>query len=88
MLGHSIVSQHFMEPEGSKPNSQELSTCSYPEPDQSSPHLTIIIIIILINKKTPWSESASELYRPRDRRLSAQLVPTIADRGVSRNQRS
>jgi hypothetical protein len=39
MLGHSIVSQHFMELEGSIPNSQELSTCSYPEPDQSSPHL-------------------------------------------------
>jgi hypothetical protein len=38
MLGHSIVSQHFMELEGSIPNSQELSTCSYPEPDQSSPH--------------------------------------------------
>jgi hypothetical protein len=28
MIGHSIVSQHFMEPEGSVPNSQELSTCS------------------------------------------------------------
>jgi hypothetical protein len=27
-----------MEPEGSMPNSQELSTCSYPELDQSSPH--------------------------------------------------
>jgi hypothetical protein len=26
MLGHSVVSQHFMEPEGSTPNSQELST--------------------------------------------------------------
>jgi hypothetical protein len=38
MLGHSIVSQNFMEPESSIPNSQELSTCSYPEPDQSSPH--------------------------------------------------
>jgi hypothetical protein len=38
MLGYSIVSQHFMKPEGSIPNSQELSTCSYPEPDQSSPH--------------------------------------------------
>jgi hypothetical protein len=31
MLGHSIVSQHFMELEGSIPSSQELSTCSYPE---------------------------------------------------------
>jgi hypothetical protein len=30
-----------MEPEGSVPNSQELSTCSYPEPDQSSPHRPI-----------------------------------------------
>jgi hypothetical protein len=30
---------------------------------------------------TPWPESASELYRPRDRRLSAKLVPTFADRG-------
>jgi hypothetical protein len=36
MLVHSIVSQYFIEPEGSIPNSQELSTCSYPEPDQSS----------------------------------------------------
>jgi hypothetical protein len=29
LLSHSIVSQHFMEPEGSIPKSQELSTCSY-----------------------------------------------------------
>jgi hypothetical protein len=26
----------------------------------------------LFIKKTPWSESASELYRPSDRRLSAK----------------
>jgi hypothetical protein len=31
--------------------------------------------ILLQKKKTPWSESAS------DRRLSAKLVPTFADRG-------
>jgi hypothetical protein len=31
--------------------------------------------------KTPWSESASELYRPGDRRLSAKQLPTCADRG-------
>jgi hypothetical protein len=30
---------------------------------------------------TPWSESASELYRPSDRRLSAKRLPTCADRG-------
>jgi hypothetical protein len=32
-------------------------------------------------KKTPWSESASELYRLSDRRLSAKWLPTFADRG-------
>jgi hypothetical protein len=31
--------------------------------------------------KTPWSESASELYRPTDRRLSAKWLPNCADRG-------
>jgi hypothetical protein len=30
---------------------------------------------------TPWSESASELYRPSYRRLSAKWLPTFADRG-------
>jgi hypothetical protein len=30
-----------------------------------------------IHKKTPWPQSASELYRPSDRRLSAKLVPTF-----------
>jgi hypothetical protein len=28
-------------------------------------------------EKTPWPQSASELYRPSDRRLSAKLVPTF-----------
>jgi hypothetical protein len=31
--------------------------------------------------KTPWSESASELYRPSDRCLSAKWLPTVAERG-------
>jgi hypothetical protein len=35
---------------------------------------------------TPWSESDSEVYGPSDLRLSAKLVPTFADRGVSRGQ--
>jgi hypothetical protein len=30
---------------------------------------------------TPWSKSASELYRPSDRRFSAIWLPTFADRG-------
>jgi hypothetical protein len=33
------------------------------------------------NKKTPWSESANELYRPSDRRLSAKWLSTFAHRG-------
>jgi hypothetical protein len=33
------------------------------------------------SKQTSWPESASELYRPSDRRLSEKLVPTFADRG-------
>jgi hypothetical protein len=33
-----------------------------------------------IKKKTPWLESASELYQPSDLRLLAKLVPTFADR--------
>jgi hypothetical protein len=34
-----------------------------------------------IYKKTPWSESASELHRQSDRRLSANWLPTFADKG-------
>jgi CBS-domain-containing membrane protein len=33
------------------------------------------------NTKTPWSESATELYRPSDSRLSAKWLPTFADTG-------
>jgi hypothetical protein len=32
------------------------------------------------NQPTPWSQSASELYRPSHYRLSVKLVPTFADR--------
>jgi hypothetical protein len=34
--------------------------------------------IFQTSKQTPWPESASELYRPSDRRLSAKLVPTFS----------
>jgi hypothetical protein len=39
------------------------------------------LISLKNKKKTPWFQSASELYRPSDRRLSAKLVPTLVDRG-------
>jgi hypothetical protein len=35
----------------------------------------------LKKQRTPWPEIASELYRPSDRRVSAKLMPTFADRG-------
>jgi hypothetical protein len=35
---------------------------------------------ITTRKKTPWPESAGELYRPSDRSLSAKLVPTSTAR--------
>jgi hypothetical protein len=38
-------------------------------------------------KQIPWPESANELYRSSDRQLSAKLVLTFADKGVSRGQR-
>jgi hypothetical protein len=38
-------------------------------------------------KKIPWPQSASELYRPSGSRLFANLVPTFADRRVSRSER-
>jgi hypothetical protein len=34
-----------------------------------------------ILNKTPWPQSASELYRQSDRRLLAMLVPTFEDIG-------
>jgi hypothetical protein len=39
---------------------------------------------VICQTQTPWPQSASELYRPSSRPLSAKLVPTFADRGVPR----
>jgi hypothetical protein len=38
-------------------------------------------IICYSNETSPWPESPSKLYRTSDRRLSAKLVQTSADRG-------
>jgi hypothetical protein len=46
LCSHSTVLQHFMEPKGSLPHSQELCTCHLPEPDQSSPQKTVIWSIL------------------------------------------
>jgi hypothetical protein len=42
LCSHSIISRHFMEPEGSLPHSQELPTCPCPEPDQFSRYHPIL----------------------------------------------
>jgi hypothetical protein len=42
--------------------------------------LSLLIASVRSREKTPWHESASELYRPRDRRLWGKSVPTFADR--------
>jgi hypothetical protein len=47
-----------------------------PLPQDNNPFAVII-------KKTPWSDSASEWYRPSDRRLSAKWLPTFADKGCN-----
>jgi hypothetical protein len=54
LCSHSRNSQHFMEPEGSLPCSQEPSTGLFPEPDQSNPHhpplkATAILRSLLLN---------------------------------------
>jgi hypothetical protein len=40
------------------------------------------------DKQILWPESARELYRQSEHRLSAKLMPTFADRVVLRSQRS
>jgi hypothetical protein len=50
------------------------------KPDGFTKYSKIIMLIIKQKKKTPWSESASKIYRPSDCRLSAkwcQLLRTV-----------
>jgi hypothetical protein len=50
-------------------------------------HMSKRVRKIMLTLKTPWPESAGELYRPSDRRLLTELAPTFADRRVPRGQR-
>jgi hypothetical protein len=44
------------------------------------PRVRLALLVCSHNKLTPWPYSVSELYRPSDRRLSAKVVSTFADR--------
>jgi hypothetical protein len=63
-------SQHFMEPEGSLPSSQELPTRTYPEPDQSSPQHSILSLkgrywaAAYFIFKFPWIGPIRAVIRP------------------------
>jgi hypothetical protein len=54
---------------------------------EQSAYVINVTPLYISGLKTPWPESESELYRPSDRRLSAKLVPTFADKGVPRGER-
>jgi hypothetical protein len=56
LCSHSRTSQHFMEPKGALPCSQEPSTGPYPEPDWSSPYYPISKTYInIVHPPTSWS---------------------------------
>jgi hypothetical protein len=61
--------------------SSEEFTCRFLQYTQKHFNITFSAMFTTKKKQTPWSESASELYRPSDSRFSAKLVPTFADRG-------
>jgi hypothetical protein len=64
--------------------SEHLSEVLVSESAGCTPEVRIIAKL----KKTQRPESASKLYRPSDCCLSAKLLPTFADRWVSRGQHS
>jgi hypothetical protein len=81
LCNHSVVSQHFMEPEGSLPRSQELSTCTYPEPDQSGPQHSILSLTILMLYNPLHLRLPIGLYQsgfPTRRRSSSPPFPLHA----------
>jgi hypothetical protein len=77
LCSHMKTSQHFMETEGSLPHSQELYTCLYSEPNQSSLYHPSYVALSPQANYTDW---ATDTCR-------RNLVSTFVDRGVSRGQR-
>jgi hypothetical protein len=62
LCSYSRTSQHFMEPEGSLPCSQQPSTGAYPEPEQSNPCHPILSLydpFNTVHPPTSWSSQWS-----------------------------
>jgi hypothetical protein len=53
-----------MEPEGSLPSSQQLSTCTYPEPDQSSPQHSLLSVKKMVISRIINASSTSSSCCP------------------------
>jgi hypothetical protein len=62
-------------------NEKHLLVWQHPQTGRKTPKF----VCLCRRKKTPWSQSASKLYRPSDRLLSAKWLPTFADSGCRRN---
>jgi hypothetical protein len=82
LCSYSRRSQHFMEPEGSLPCSQEPSTGSYPEPDLISPYHSIHISkthFSTVRPATFWSSHWSlSLCLSHQYSLCSPLLPIRA----------
>jgi hypothetical protein len=62
LCSHSRTSQHFIEPEGPLPCSQEPSTGSYPEQDQSNPYHPILRSILILSTHLRLGLSSGPYY--------------------------
>jgi hypothetical protein len=63
LRSYSRTSQHFMEPVGSLPCSQEPSTGPYPEPNQFNLYHPILSKIHIVHPPTSWSSQWSPSFR-------------------------
>jgi hypothetical protein len=70
LCSYSRISQHFMEPEGSLPCSQEPSTGPYPEPDKSSSYHPILRSILILSSNLrlglPSDLFPSDFFLPKN----------------------
>jgi hypothetical protein len=76
LCSYSRTSQHFMEPEGLLPCSQEPSIGPHPQSDQSSPYHTILILSTHLRLGLPSGLISSDL--PTDNLYAFFFLPIHA----------